>query len=126
MKKIISLLFIMFLIGTGCQNNNSKIIKKPIIIPTDHAILYHTLTCSHCIKVLNFMKQQKINQDKHIILKNPFKNKTDYNEYSQVIETCNIPLTQVGVPLLWDNGKCFRGDQAIINHWQNNTSTSKF
>ena len=127
MKKIISTILISLFIFTGCNINNPKTKnpnapQKKIIISPQQTILYHNNTCSHCIKVLEFMNQQGINSDKHIILKKPYQNKEIYQEFLNVIQTCHIPVYQIGIPLLWDDGKCYTGDQEIITHWKNNNN----
>lgn len=78
--------------------------------------------CPHCAKVEEFLE----NWDKKDLVEIT-KYETWYNKENELrlksrATTCNIPLQQVGVPLLvTKSGECIIGDVPIIEHFESLT-----
>ncbi|MFA6171406.1 MAG: hypothetical protein WC715_03085 [Patescibacteria group bacterium] len=79
-------------------------------------ILYYGSTCPHCKNVEDFIANNKIDEKIKIIRKEVFENKANNAELGEKAVDCGLAIDKVGVPFLWDNGRCFEGDQPIIDY----------
>lgn len=80
--------------------------------------LYYREDCPHCKNVEKFLLDNKVEEKikiEHKEIMNDIKNN---NELMVRAANCNLDLKSVGVPLLYDKGTCYVGDQEIINYFQ--------
>ncbi len=82
------------------------------------AILYYGDTCPHCQKVADWLeKNPKIKEKSALIEKEVYNNKTNAQELGMRAKECQIKESEgIGVPFLYDKGKCVMGDQPIIDY----------
>jgi len=80
--------------------------------------LFYSDTCPHCKNVSDFIE------------KNNLKTKIDFDEKEvsnqdnvqallAVVQTCELPQDNIGVPFLWTGSECLSGDVDIINFFEN-------
>jgi hypothetical protein len=92
--------------------------STPIANPTGYEYFWGD-GCPHCANVAAFMEtwggRDKIKIDKKEVYKNPVNAKLMTARYQK----CNVPRSQMGVPLLvTPEGSCLSGDEPIINHFK--------
>lgn len=85
-------------------------------------ILFYREDCPHCIKVEEYVKENKIDEKITFERKEVLKNKDNANLLFKKAEICGIAKEKVGVPLLWDGSKCIIGDTNIINFFKEKTN----
>lgn len=81
-------------------------------------ILFTQVGCTHCEKVETFIKDNQVADKFTFEILEIRNNPANNNLFFQKAQACNLPQDQMGTPLLWDNGQCYSGDQAIINFFQ--------
>lgn len=118
MKKFIPLFLIILIIGAYFYFNSTK---TSILSTTDsepQLILFWGEGCSHCEKVKNYIKDNKLDSKVKIASKEVYYNKDNQLQLEETIKKCpEIDSSQgVGVPLAFDtqNSACLYGDTTII------------
>lgn len=80
--------------------------------------LYYRDDCPHCKNVEKFLLDNKVEEKIKIEHKEIMQNIKNNNELMTRAANCGLALDSVGVPLLYDKGTCYVGDQDIINYFQ--------
>ncbi|MDD2758423.1 MAG: hypothetical protein PHD72_03585 [Patescibacteria group bacterium] len=78
-------------------------------------LLYTREDCPHCKIVKQFITDNKIADKFNIEEKEVKYSVKNSNELMVKAANCGLDLNNVGVPMLYDNGVCYTGDQDIIN-----------
>lgn len=86
--------------------------------PTAALSLYYRDDCPHCKIVEQYLLDNKVEEKIQIEHKEIMNNIENNNEIMVRAANCNLDLETVGVPLLYDKGTCYVGDQEIINYFQ--------
>jgi len=79
-------------------------------------VLYWGTTCPHCKVLKEWMAEKKIEEKVKVILKEVYENRTNQKELMAVAGKCGIVANQVGVPLLYAEGKCMIGTDPIESY----------
>ncbi|MFA6486313.1 MAG: hypothetical protein WCT40_03025 [Candidatus Magasanikbacteria bacterium] len=85
--------------------------------PTAGIIFYYGQECPHCLIAEEYMKNNNIEAKMTIEKKEVWHDQTNARDLLQKAHACGIATDSVGVPLLYDNGKCYSGDTDIINYF---------
>ncbi len=86
---------------------------------SERIILFYGDTCPHCQKVEEFITTNKVEEKIKLERLEVYNNKENATLLGQMAQICKIPTEQgVGVPFLWNKGKCLVGDQEIIDFFQ--------
>jgi glutaredoxin len=100
-------------------------ITKPSTTPPqtkidNSIILYYSTTCPHCIKVEQFMTDNKIEEKLSVVKKEVYNDKNNAAELGEKAHACGLNTSSIGVPFLWDgpDAKCIVGDEDIIKFFQ--------
>lgn len=115
MKKFFLLIFIAgFLVLTmaGCAKNNNN---GGTVFTGTGRVLYTSDSCPHCVVVKDYLAANDSNNKAGLEQKEVSKNQTNAMELLGRAVGCGIDRNNVGVPLLWDSGKCYSGSEEIIN-----------
>jgi len=116
MKKIFWLLiFIAIIVSIGIA---SFFLQSKNHQPASEIILFYGVGCTHCAKVEEFIKENKIEEKISFQKKEVYFNKKNANELAGKAKKCGLPTNEIGVPLLWDGSKCIVGDEDIINFFK--------
>jgi len=100
-------LAIVWVMGNLNQSNNFK-------FDLGKTVLYYGNTCTHCQDLEEQIIQNKIENKVSIEKKEVFQNRTNANELEKVGNYCKIEKSNMGVPLLFAEGKCYQGkDEAL-------------
>ncbi len=110
---LVSLVLVWFITkdtNTNAKNNFSD--------PTSALSLYYREDCPHCKIVEQYLYENKVEEKIKVEHKEVLNNIKNNNELMTRAALCDLDLTSVGVPLLYDKGTCYVGDQDIINYFQ--------
>ena len=80
--------------------------------------LYYRADCPHCQNVEKFMLENNVAEKIKVEMKEAASNVKNNNELMARAANCGLDLKLVGVPLLYDRGTCYVGDEEIINYFQ--------
>jgi len=84
---------------------------------TSGIIFYYGDGCPHCLKVEEFIKNNNLDVKIKIERKEVWHNQASAAEMTTRYQQCGLPTDNMGVPFLWDSGKCYTGDTNIINYF---------
>jgi len=121
-NKIIILVALLFLTLSlsACSLNkqNSDTTKSVTKVSDPKLVLYYSNTCPHCKIVEQYMDDNKIQAKSGIVMKEVSTNKDNAQELITKAVACNISQNDLGVPFLWNDGKCLVGDNDIVNFFK--------
>lgn len=78
-------------------------------------IYYYSNTCTHCKAVLEFMDKNDIYSKVEFSKKEITTDRNNSKELSEAASKCGMNPASIGVPFVYDNGKCYMGDVDIID-----------
>ena len=76
-------------------------------------ILFYREDCPHCKNVENYLSQNNVETTIQI-QKKAIENQKNAQELIKIAEKCKIPKTELGVPFLYAENKCFMGEVEIM------------
>ena len=122
-------LFVVFLF---LKNNKAdKPTMASVEVPVENKnssssiIFFYGNTCPHCAKVEKFFEEENIRSKINFQSLEVYQNKDNANLMIQKAEACGLKPEELGVPFLYDSGKCLIGDTPIIDYFKNKISSSK-
>ncbi|MDD5099190.1 MAG: hypothetical protein PHP35_02505 [Candidatus Colwellbacteria bacterium] len=80
--------------------------------------LYYSDFCPHCKTVENYIVESDISSRLKIVSKEVSQSKENASELYLRAGECGYKVEEVGVPMLLAGGKCFMGDQPIIDYFE--------
>jgi glutaredoxin len=80
--------------------------------------LYYRADCAHCQNVDKFMQENNVTATIPVEMKEVMENIKNNNELMVRAANCGYDLSSVGVPMLYDRGTCYSGDEEIINYFK--------
>lgn len=86
------------------------------------AVLYYGDGCPHCDNVEKYLQENGIKNKISFEEKEVYKNKDNAERMAEDASYCDIDVESFGVPFLWADGKCFMGDEEIINFFKQKTN----
>lgn len=122
MSKTLITLFIILTIGLligivvldGTKSKKDQVSIDEILSSKNPVYFYET-TCPNCIIVSEFMAQNKI-EEKITLKKIEVSSALNAKILVATAQKCNIPITGMGVPLLYAEGKCYEGRVEVIKY----------
>ena len=84
----------------------------------DKIIFFYSLTCPHCKVVEEYMAANNTEAKIKMAKKEISESKANADELVRKSAACGIEPEEMGVPLLWNEGKCLVGDKDIINYFK--------
>ena len=105
---VIIAIFLYYLVANGRINPN---------LP-QNLTFYYGYNCPHCKIVEEFMTANNVTSKINITQREIYLDKTNKAEFLEVIKICKIDINNAGVPTLYVDGKCYEGDQPIINFFK--------
>lgn len=133
MKQTITTLFLVsvivgllavIILGSKFRNTNSNLEKITIVenlseqveLPTTN-IFYWGTTCPHCHDVIDWMEENRIEEQVAVTRKEVYNNQDNSLQLTQVAKSCGLPTDSIGVPFLYTIDKqCLIGSPDIIAH----------
>lgn len=80
-------------------------------------VLFYGDTCPHCKIVDAYVEENKIKEKIAFVDKEVYNNRANALELQKKAEICGLPSDNIGVPFLFDNGRCLIGDKDIIDYF---------
>ena len=80
--------------------------------------LYYRTDCAHCQNVEKFMQENNVTASIPVVMKEVMNNVENNNDLMVRATNCGYDISSVGVPLLYDHGTCYSGDEEIINYFK--------
>jgi len=115
---IIVLIFSFFVLSQGKNKNQSQSKTSKPTAQQTQIILFYGQGCPHCAKVEEYIKENKVKEKIAFEEKEVYYNQNNAKELGEKAKSCGIDQNEIGVPFLWDSGKCLIGDQDIINFFK--------
>ena len=72
-------------------------------------IYFYGNTCSHCRELTDWINAHKIESKVKLQKKEVYQNQENSQMLQQAAEICQLDTTRIGVPFIYDNGKCYQG-----------------
>ena len=91
----------------------------------DNIVLFYSSGCQHCIKVDNFIKDNKIEDKVKFTRLEVSNNSVNANILVDKAQICGLDNRQIGVPFLWDGKNCIIGGVDVIKFFQDKISSQK-
>jgi len=85
-------------------------------------ILFYGDGCPHCANVEKYIADNNLESKISFAQKEVYKNQSNAKELEDKAKICGLPADSIGVPFLWDNGKCLVGDKDIIDFFKQKTN----
>ena len=115
----IAVLFFSFFALSQEKNKNYSQANEPAK-EENQIILYYGESCPHCALVEKYIEENKINDKISFARKEVYSNQDNAKELQEKAKICGLSADSIGVPFLWDGGKCLIGGQDIINFFKQN------
>lgn len=113
-KIVLVLLPVVLVVGLGVWAFGSGWFNNVAELPTEgEIVLYWGTTCPHCKVLKEWMAEKKISEKVNVILKEVYEDRNNQKQLMAVAKKCGIVANQVGVPLLYAEGKCMVGTDQI-------------
>lgn len=122
MSKTLITLFIIVTIGLligiivldGAKSKKDQVAIDEILNSKNPVYFYET-TCPNCKIVEEFMTQNNI-EEKITLEKTEVSSTANAKKLVAVAKKCNVPTSNLGVPLLYADGKCYEGAVDVIKY----------
>lgn len=117
------IVFIFSVFVLSKENENKEISEQSLPVEqklTSNIILFYSNDCSHCLKVENYIQENKIQDEVSFVQKEIDQNTANVKELQEKARLCGLSIDSIGVPFLWDgqNNTCLMGDEDIINFFK--------
>lgn len=111
----------VLIVGLGIYLVSKSSSSKPTTYPLPANLTYYWGDgCPHCKIVEDFISTWDKKDTVKIDKKEVWNNVANAKELKERYEYCKVPQSQMGVPLLFTpDGKCYSGDQPIIDYLKN-------
>jgi len=117
MKKIILVIFIIVVMAFLGYTLFGK--KSPSVTNPEGVLLFYGKECPHCQIVDEFISKNNISQKISFTQVEVFHNKDNSAMLVEKYKACGTTdEKQMGVPMLWDSGKCYVGQEEVIKYFQ--------
>ena len=113
---ILGLVFLGFFLLNKQGNNSNNNLEA-----LNKIVLFYGDTCPHCLIVNEYLQENNIKDKVSFEHLEVYKNRNNANLLAESAKKCGIKSDQVGVPLLWNEGKCLVGDKDIIDFFKEKT-----
>jgi len=99
---------------------NVKLTGNVVETPSnDSIVFYYGSTCPHCKNVEKYFEDNNVSSKIQFQSKEVYENQANAKELLAVAQKCGLDTSSIGVPFLYAGGKCYIGEQEIIDFFQN-------
>jgi len=117
MKKFILLAFAIIAVGALFFIFSGKGVSEELAGKAD-AILFYGDGCPHCSVVEDFLAANKVEEKVEFEKGEIYHNKKNAEIFVQKGRQCKIEVKNMGVPMLWSDGKCYVGQEEVIQFFK--------
>ncbi|OGK72611.1 hypothetical protein A2459_01315 [Candidatus Roizmanbacteria bacterium RIFOXYC2_FULL_41_10] len=104
---LVALFGTLFLVYTATQNSSS--VTPLTTLKKDAFIYFYGNTCPHCKELNIWLEENQIAKKVKIDKKEVYQNKANADQLQQAAKICGLDTSSIGVPFVYDNGKCYVG-----------------
>jgi glutaredoxin-related protein len=88
------------------------------ITGNESIILFYGKECPHCQIVEEYIKKNNVDEKVKFTRAEIFHNKNNQKVFLEKNKACGVTNEkEMGVPLLWADGKCFSGQDQVIEYF---------
>jgi glutaredoxin len=87
--------------------------KSPTVMLTGDIIFFYGRECPHCKEAEKFIEDNKIDQKIKFDSVEIWHNQDNAKLLEQKAQECGVADAQIGVPFVWNHGKCYIGTPDI-------------
>ncbi|MFH1366975.1 MAG: hypothetical protein ABIH38_03220 [Patescibacteria group bacterium] len=115
MKKIFifAVIFAFAFIIVGCGEKSASTDTAP-----KEPIFFYSNDCGHCQKVEQYIADNKVDEKVEYSKVEAFSTEENYNLFNTKAAGCQIPESQRGVPMIYENGRCYVGEIEAIDFFK--------
>ena len=103
----------LILSGCGQSNVETSSVNKDASI-----IFFYGQECPHCKTVEKYIEENKITEKVNFAQGEVYHNKTNSALLAEKAGKCGIDTKSIGVPFLWENDKCYVGQEEVIQFFK--------
>lgn len=86
----------------------------------ENVILFYGKECPHCQIVEEYLDKNKIFEKFSFVRSEVFHNENNQKIFVEKYKSCGVSdKGEMGVPMLWADGKCYIGQDKAIEYFQN-------
>lgn len=113
-KKILLALIVVgiAIVGIIAWGMTSKEASAPVA-PATGIVYYYGAECPHCKKINEFLDANKISDKVSFTKKEVWHDTGNAKEMTAAATQCGIEKSNIGVPFIFDNGKCLIGEPDV-------------
>jgi len=100
------------LVLSGCGKNSGDVDKNASII------FFYGQECPHCKVVEKYIEENKIKEKVNFSEGEVYHNKNNSAFLAEKAGKCGIDTKSIGVPFLWENDKCYVGQEEVIQFFR--------
>ncbi len=112
-KKYQSFILIALLIIVAWLALTSRQSKSSVDLGND-PIFFYSLTCPHCKNVEEYIAKNNIRKKVKFQELEVSQNADSAVKFNEAAKICDLNPLKVGVPMLYDKGKCYEGKEEVI------------
>lgn len=112
-------LALLFFSGCGKSSNSTAVDENSPII------FFYGQECPHCQLVEKFIEDNKVGDKVNFSQAEVYHNAASAEIMKKKADLCQIAPQGMGVPFLWAEGKCYIGDQDIIQFFKDKMNASQ-
>lgn len=86
------------------------------IVNTKNPIYYYGITCPYCRELEKFIEEKKVEEKVTLTKKEVYENQQNANELAKVAKYCRINSSEVGLPFILADKKCYVGLDEAKNY----------
>jgi hypothetical protein len=93
--------------------------KTADISSSSNPIFFYGRECPHCKIVEEYISQNNVKQRVSFVSGEVYHNDNNKKIFVEKFKACGLmDETKMGVPMLWDNGRCYTGQEDVINYFK--------
>ncbi|MDO9231465.1 MAG: hypothetical protein Q7U36_03265 [bacterium] len=117
---LVAILLSVGLVLSGCGQKNGD---TPLVDKNAKIILFYGQECPHCKIVEKYIKDNKISEKVNFAQGEVYHNKTNSALLAEKAGKCGIDTKAIGVPFLWENDKCYVGQEEVIQFFKDKVNS---
>jgi glutaredoxin len=114
---ISAILIVGFIVWGATASDSEKVSSDDAGNPNASTVYYYGDGCPHCDDVQEFLNESGIGFGEDLAKKEVWNNSANQREMLARAESCGLDQSRIGVPFLWNDGKCFVGAPEVMEYF---------
>jgi glutaredoxin-related protein len=129
-KKIVLVVLIIIagvlVFGYFRNSGDSGSSQTATVSASDPVILFYGKECPHCQAVEDFINKNNVKDKVKFVQAEVFHNKGNQGVFIEKEKACGVTdESQMGVPLLVENSKCYSGQEDVMKYFQDKINNAQ-